>query len=817
MGALLRLGTAQFRHDEEIMSIAYSPDGKRLASAGVSGEIRVWDVADGKLLVKLPAGSGETVLFTPDSKGLICDGTTEGLALRDASTGHVVRNFGKRTRPSRRFNTAFSNNCIALSPDGTILVEPGQDEIILWQVADGKRLHALSDVPRAICALAFSPDGKTLAGGTHMGDYDNPVYLWDVATGRLLRQTQTKSLRWVHAIAFSHDGKSFAAADNDDRTIICDVATSQQLALVNSPARSIACSANGAFLAIGSTYSGMGHGYIHIVDAASKNVVRVLRGHVPSVTCVAFAPTGKTFASAGPEGTIRFWDTSSGKENVIPRGHVSPIDGVVFSADGKRVATLSGIDHTLLIWDAVTGTEISRITLQCGRDDHFAYGHGRRLIFGPDGNRIACDESVYDIETGRAVLTGQGGNMIAVSSDGSLQATTPKGRRFFDRCVDVSVTATGKKIVSLSLPDERVVMNGASAFSPDGRLLAVASSYHSCKGQDPPRDSVHLFDIPSGKLLREFMPRNLGPSTLVFTPDGELLVTDSWQRTELIHVWRVADGRHLCEVSSPDDGESERHHCPIAVSADNNYLAFSDKNSSIFIWEIATRQEVHRLHGPQRELAALAFSPNGTKLVSAGVDMRPIVWDLAPQMKGVKPTTEELKLGWSQLAGQDARAAYRAGWTFARNPELALPLLRDDLKPLPVPDLAALPRLIADLDADTYEVRQSAFTALSAFRPFADDALLKALAKPLSLEFKRRVTMLLTESHDRTISPAERTQCRAIQILERINSPDAIQLLKALAMGAPQLHPTRDADRALRRLDPTAALENRPVDQGGRR
>src|SRR6516164_6068407 len=91
--ALLRLGTSQFRHDEEIMSIAYSPDGKLLASADASGEVRVWGVADGKLLVKMPAGSGETVLFTPDSKRLICDGTTGGLALRDAATGHVVRNF----------------------------------------------------------------------------------------------------------------------------------------------------------------------------------------------------------------------------------------------------------------------------------------------------------------------------------------------------------------------------------------------------------------------------------------------------------------------------------------------------------------------------------------------------------------------------------------------------------------------------------------------------------------------------------------------------------------------------------------------------
>ncbi len=131
----------------------------------------------------------------------------------------------------------------------------------------------------------------------------------------------------------------------------------------------------------------------------------MLRGHVPSVNCVAFAPTGKTFASAGREGTIRFWDARNGQENVIPRGSVSPIDGVVFSADGNRVATTNSIEHTLLIWDAVTGAVISRIALHCGRDDDgtddCADEHGRRLSFSPDGNTLACDSSVYDIATGR--------------------------------------------------------------------------------------------------------------------------------------------------------------------------------------------------------------------------------------------------------------------------------------------------------------------------------------------------------------------------------------------------------------------------------
>src|SRR5262249_16267576 len=290
---------------------------------------------------------------------------------------------------------------------------------------------------------------------------------------------------------------------------------------------------------------------------------------------------------------------------------VSPISGAVFSADGKRVATLSSVDHTLLIWDAGTGKMLSRIVFECRRDHDCAAYHGRRLMFRPGANTIASDNFVYDIETGRAVGKGKGANLVAVSPDGRLQATTPRDSRFRNSSVDVSDTATGRKILTLSLAERQV---NAAAFSPDGRVLAVASYFWPGRGQNPPPDPVHLFQIPSGKLLRQFLPLNVGPDTLLFTPDGEVLVTASGWGKESIQVWRVADGQLLCKVCASKGANK----APIAVSADNNLLAFSNVDHSVVIWEIAAQQEVHRLEGNQRALGALAFSPDGKRLVSAG-------------------------------------------------------------------------------------------------------------------------------------------------------------------------------------------------------
>jgi RNA polymerase sigma factor (sigma-70 family) len=188
-GALARLGTVRLRHDESVHAVEFSPDGKVLASAGHDGTVRLWDPATGKELHRLEGHKGQVsgVAFAPDGKAL-ATGDADGMVrLWDSATGKRLWEGNERM---------MSVLSLAFSPDGKTvaagLAQQGSDCLVcLWDAATGKKLRELKGhrprqdaYPEGVFALAFSPDGKTLASGNE----EKAVRLWDVATGKELRR-----------------------------------------------------------------------------------------------------------------------------------------------------------------------------------------------------------------------------------------------------------------------------------------------------------------------------------------------------------------------------------------------------------------------------------------------------------------------------------------------------------------------------------------------------------------------------------------------------------------------------------------------------
>ena len=159
---------------------------------------------------------------------------------------------------------------------------------------------------------------------------------------------------WIYALAFTPDGKTLASA-SPYATCLWEVSTKKQRARFDEGGRSLAVAADGKRIAVASGYGGMDRGFIHIWDPIAGKAVHTLRGHVNFVNCVAFAPDSKTLATGGPEGTVRLWDANTGRERILQQGHQGEVRAVAFSPDGMKAATASGGDHTVRIWDTASG------------------------------------------------------------------------------------------------------------------------------------------------------------------------------------------------------------------------------------------------------------------------------------------------------------------------------------------------------------------------------------------------------------------------------------------------------------------------------
>lgn len=804
--SIARLGTTRFRHGANIIEIAFNPDGTRLISADCYGA-RLWDAASGREIRRL----GPRFQTSLRSLSLSPDGKTVALAehhggtiqIWDTANGKLLRQFKNGSDNADRF-------CYAtFSPDGKLLASDAGKIIRLWDAATGKKLHQWQADPQQVHRILFTPDCKTLISGGE----DKTIRFWDTSTGKEVRRI-TDHPGPVTGLALSADGKMLATQGS----------TRHERNLPGGGRGTLWLTDNKVHL--WDAASGKKLRQLEALGPASKQP-RIYGSHPNAIHHLCFAPDGKTLVTVGQDRTIRIWDAGEGKE--LRRWVMPWVTSLAFTRDGKTLAT-GGIDCTIRLWDWKTGREL--------REQPGHRGGVQFLALSPDGRRIATSSMdrtvrIWDAGSGRELLRlgGREGEMapVAFSADGRTLTTvgremTAGGADKKGRIWDV---ATGKEL--RQLPDWPEC--SSYAVSADGQTYAFV----------PESKQVWLWDAAAQRKRAVRIEHAKGVSSLVFSADARALL--GWCGDGKVHVWDTVTGKELRQFAAGDSGEWNG----IAFSPDGRWLAWVNRDSEIRLYDLDTGKEVRRCRGSSRFISCLAFAPDGRTLASASMsdpviylwetasgrvrhrltghqgrifkllfsadskrllsgseDTTALLWDLiGGRGEYIRVKTVNIPARWDDLMSEDAETACQAQRILIATAGPTVDFLRKQLQPVPVPDPKRIAGLIADLDHDEFARRANAVRELEKMGDAIELTLRAAGTDAKSAEIRRRIEALLAKLPDterRTPSAARLRMLRAIEVLERIGTAGARELLRKLADGAAGARQTHEAKAALRRL-----------------
>jgi WD40 repeat protein len=812
-GAIARLGTMRLRYTFGAPGLEFLSDGKALVTGRKGEGFRLWDVAAGKLLARLnvPLVS-ERIAVAPDGRW-VAGVRQNSIILWEPRTGKET------TIPLG--GEAAHVTALAFAPDSgrlaIALSGPGNDAagVRVLEVPTGRvRFRIATDKPPAQ-QLAFSADGRTLVAI----DWGHTAYHRDADSGALRHSVALPRNENTSSDFLSHisaDGRwLFLIEPRSGKPMVVDTTTGERRCELDwQPGKIVKADFRAHFAPDGKALAVLVNDSDILARFREPNPTALLGIWDPAtgkrlgqmtvsamVGGVRLAPDGRTVAVLGPShSSVQIWDVVTGRRHPLPEGHEGSVRPVVVAPDANCAVSSDG--HEIRCWELADGRP--RWTV--------ADGYSVGLGMPPDGRSVIAAYQngaikVLDLATGRVTRTvaeaqkpdGTYVAQMALTANGEtaiLVMTNPNGHQTTLQFHDLGPKPQLSRLVEVGKLPWGIV-------APDGR------SYVGTR-QDNYKAVIH--DLATGRERPLFSEERVA-SADAFAPDGRTIVGsfDKYPKsdgpfiggTQLsteLRLTEVLSGRILWSVPGPAAPPGS-YFLRMEFAPDGRTIAAGTDAGALIVVDAATGRERFRIDRLDSPVCSLAFTTDGSRLVTGHYDSTILVWDVATATRrepAPGATDAQLDSWWTALAGDDAPKAYSAVWGLAGVPDQAVPLVKSRLKPGDVP-VERIRQLLADLDSPRFAVREAAVRDLTGLGELAEPALRHALTAGPTLE-QRPLIQALLERVGEARSPESRQTVRGVWALERAGTPEAVRALEALAGGAPELRLTQEARNALSRL-----------------